>query len=187
MNPNPNFIAPGSSLPGQSSDKKFFIIIAVIVAVVLLIGGGLLLAGGGKSTQDQLNQLAIQLTDLKTLTADSGDDLRQEATLNFNSELQLTLASDQASLSSDIGLGTPSDKTMQTMTDGQAAAQLTAAKANASYDQVYQKIVSQKLATITSQASDIYQSSHNPAIRQAMQSVYDHFTELDQRLSDLKL
>lgn len=187
MNPNPNFIAPGSSLPGQSSDKKFFVLIGLVVAVVLLIGAGLLLLSGGKSTQDQLDQLAVQLADLKSLTADSSDDLRQEATLNFNSELQLTLASDQASLATDIGLNPPTDKTMQTMTDSQATAQLTAAKANASYDQVYQRIVGQKLAAITAQASDVYQSTNNPTIQQSMQSVYDHFTELNQRLSDIKL
>jgi type VI protein secretion system component VasK len=76
---------------------------------------------------------------------------------------------------------------MQTMTDSQATAQLTAAKANASYDQVYQRIVGQKLAAITAQASDVYQSTNNPTIQQSMQSVYDHFTELNQRLSDIKL
>ncbi|HET8689895.1 MAG TPA: hypothetical protein VFL81_00425 [Candidatus Saccharimonadales bacterium] len=187
MNPNDNFISPGSSLPGQSSDKKFFLLIGLVVAVVLLIGGGLLLLGGGKSAQDQLNQLSVQLTDLKNLTTDSGDNLRQESTHNFNSELQLTLASDQASLSSDLGLKAPDDKTIQALSDSRAASQLARAKTNGTYDQVYQKIVIQKLSAINAQASEVYRSTNNPQIKQSMESVYEHFTELDQRLSDIKL
>ncbi|HET7630185.1 MAG TPA: hypothetical protein VFK03_02315 [Candidatus Saccharimonadales bacterium] len=187
MNPNDNFISPGSSLPGQGSDKKFFTIIGLVVALVLIVGAGLLLLGGGQSAQDQLNQLSVQLTDLKNLTSESSDNLRQEASLNFNGELQLTLASDQASLSKDLGLGAPDDKTLQAQADTQAAAKLASSATNGSYDQTYKQIVTQKLSAITAQASEIYQSTNSQPIKQSMESVYEHFTELNQRLSDIKL
>ncbi|HET6622512.1 MAG TPA: hypothetical protein VFG56_01110 [Candidatus Saccharimonadales bacterium] len=187
MNPNDNFISPGSSLPGQSSDKKFFLIISLVVAVVLIIGGALLLLGGGPSTKDQLNQLSIQLADLKNLTTESRDNLRAEATINLNSELQLTLTSDQMALSSELGIGAPDEEAMQAATDSQAASQLATAKTDGTYDKTYKKIVTQKLSAIAAQAADVYKSSSNDQVKNSMQSVYDHFTALSQRLSEARL
>ena len=186
MDPFGNPIPASAQSTGLSKKKLFLgggLIIAVLIAIVLL------LSSGGSDVKPQLQRLTVQLTNLTTLTEESREKITDQNVGKINSDALLgasTASAQLATVTTDMGIGGPSEDLITEETDAEAQTELDDAAIAGTFSSVYPEILSEKLNTSATLMKQIYNETNDQELKSFLNETYRNFQDISKQLNELE-
>lgn len=161
---------------GLFTKQTWLIIIGLIVAV---IAGGSLLALSGDKSLKLLPRLSARQTTTLKIVADGQKNIVDRDLRKLNSELNITLTSDNAAIQSQLkgaGLSEIRPEIKAIEADTETFKALENAKINGRYDTAYKTAAIKKLTSLRDLLREVHEKTKNKALRQTLATEYEHIS-----------
>ncbi|TXG76121.1 hypothetical protein E6P97_04155 [Patescibacteria group bacterium] len=170
---------------GLFTKQTWLIILAI--GLTILIGSLLLVSSGDRSLKLLPVLSARQATTLK-IVADGQKNLTDRDLRKLNSELNIILAGDNASIQTSLkraGLSEISAEVKAAEADISTFKHLDNAKVNGQYDKKYKTVIVQKLTSLSGLLREIHDETKSKSLRQALATEYEHISIHLREIEDL--
>lgn len=177
---------PTAQKPASTFPVRLVIIVAVLFSAI--VGGFLLIASSSDNTGQLLQRVSARQTTTLRLIADGQKNLTRDDLRKINSELNIILLSDNATLQAELtsaGIKKLDKEVVSAEADQTTFEKLASAKLNAQYDATYQTTLTQKLESLRALLRELHDKTKSKSLKTALASEYSHLTTYIDELSKL--
>lgn len=168
---------PTAQKPASAFPTRLIVIGAVLLAAI--VGGFLLIASSSDNNDQLMQRLSARQATTLQLISDGQKNLTSDEIGKVNSELNLTLLSDDAALQAELTKAgiKKIEKTITTAeADTTTFEKLSSAKLNGQYDSTYHATLSLKLESLRALIGELHDKTRSTSLKSVLSREHAHLT-----------
>lgn len=176
-------------VPLFSFSPKLLIFIAAGIGVVI-IGVLLLTLTSGSNPTSQMQRLSVRLETTLAITRDYHDSIENDDLRKLNSDLRILTQGSIAKLKEPLvtaGMNGISGEIKADEADTATIQYLDKAKTGGNFDNIYARIIGQKIDTVTVLMQEIFDKTKSRQLKGTLSETYADFANIRKQVKDLKI